>query len=224
MWSSLVRSRPKARGEPPRALRPNVTVEEVRASAASALSPTRQVTVAVISAARGRASGRPRIPRPFSSCSESSCSLLRTASRRSLFPGAARCLRWTACVPSEDRWSAASGLLQPGLEWHRARAYLRGGGLMASRERRDPYIVLGVPRQASGEEIARAYRRAARASHPDSGGAGSTERFQAVSDAYEVLRDPRRRAVCDRSHPFAESRTAEARGSVRYAAPGSQHV
>jgi hypothetical protein len=28
---------------------------------------------------------------------------------------------------------------------------------MTSRERRDPYIVLGVPRQASGEEIARAY-------------------------------------------------------------------
>src|SRR5690349_6046116 len=52
MWSSLVRSRRKARGEPPRALRPNVTVEEVRASAASALSPTRQVTVAVIWAAR----------------------------------------------------------------------------------------------------------------------------------------------------------------------------
>jgi DnaJ-class molecular chaperone len=95
---------------------------------------------------------------------------------------------------------------------------------MTDRERRDPYIVLGVPRQASGEEIAHAYRRAARASHPDGGGVGSAERFHAVSDAYEVLRDPRRRAVYDRSHPLAESRTAEARGSVRYAAPGSQHV
>jgi DnaJ-class molecular chaperone len=95
---------------------------------------------------------------------------------------------------------------------------------MTGRERRDPYIVLGVPRQASGEEIAHAYRRAARASHPDGGGAGSAERFHAVSDAYEVLRDPGRRAVYDRSHPLAESRTAEARGSVRYAAPGSQHV
>jgi curved DNA-binding protein CbpA len=96
---------------------------------------------------------------------------------------------------------------------------------MSSRERRDPYIVLGVARQASGEEIARAYRRAARASHPDSGGAGSAERFQAVSDAYEVLRDARRRAVYDRSHPLARPRTADARArSVRYAAPGSQHV
>ena len=96
---------------------------------------------------------------------------------------------------------------------------------MTNRERRDPYLVLGVPRQASAEEIARAYRRAARTSHPDSGGAGSAERFQAITDAYDELRDPRRRAVYDRSHPLARSRTADARGgSVRYAAPGSQHV
>src|SRR5204862_855650 len=112
--------------------------------------------------------------------------------------------------------------LSLGLGRHRGWAYLgRGGGLMTSRERRDPYIVLGVPRQASGEEIARAYRRAARASHPDSGGAGSAERFRAVRDAYEALRDPRRRAECDRSHPLARSRTADEReASVRYAAPG----
>jgi curved DNA-binding protein CbpA len=96
---------------------------------------------------------------------------------------------------------------------------------MSSRERRDPYIVLGVARQASGDEIARAYRRAARASHPDSAGAGSAERFQAVSDAYDLLRDPGRRATYDRSHPLARARTADAvTGSVRYAAPGSQHL
>lgn len=96
---------------------------------------------------------------------------------------------------------------------------------MSSRERRDPYIVLGVPRQASSEEIARAYRRAARASHPDGGGAGSAERFQAVRDAYEVLRDPRRRAVYDRSYPPARSQSSGVRrASARYAAPGSQHL
>jgi DnaJ-class molecular chaperone len=87
-----------------------------------------------------------------------------------------------------------------------------------------------VARQASGEEIARAYRRAARASHPDSAcpdsaGAGSAERFHAFSDAYELLRDPRRRAAYDRSHPPAPPRTADVRSaSVRYAAPGSQHL
>jgi curved DNA-binding protein CbpA len=96
---------------------------------------------------------------------------------------------------------------------------------MSGRERRDPYVVLGVSRHASREEIARAYRRAARASHPDSGGAGSAAQFQVISDAYEVLRDPRRRAVYDRSHPFARTRLADERaGSVHYAAPGSQHV
>jgi curved DNA-binding protein CbpA len=96
---------------------------------------------------------------------------------------------------------------------------------MSSRQRRDPYIVLGVARHASGEDIARAYRRAARSSHPDSGSAGSAERFQAVSDAYEVLRDPGRRAMYDRSHPPALPRTPGGRGgSVRYAVPGSQHL
>jgi DnaJ-class molecular chaperone len=96
---------------------------------------------------------------------------------------------------------------------------------MSSRERQDPYVVLGVARQASGEEIARAYKRAARTSHPDNAGAGSAERFQKVTDAYDLLRDPRRRAVYDRSRPLAWSRTADARaGSVRYAAPGSQHL
>jgi curved DNA-binding protein CbpA len=95
---------------------------------------------------------------------------------------------------------------------------------MMGGERRDPYIVLGVHRQASGEEIARAYRRAARASHPDSG-TGSAEGFQAVSDAYELLRDPRSRAAYDRSHPLVRPRTVDVRGgSVRYAAPGSQHL
>ena len=88
------------------------------------------------------------------------------------------------------------------------------------QEVKDPYLVLGVSRQASGEEIARAYRRAARASHPDSGGAGSTDRFRAVSDAYDVLRDPPRRAAYDRSHPLPAARG----GSVHYAAPGSQHL
>jgi DnaJ-class molecular chaperone len=96
---------------------------------------------------------------------------------------------------------------------------------MTMREGQDPYLVLGVARQASGEEISRAYRRAARASHPDSGAVGSAQRFHAVSDAYEMLRDPRRRAVYDRSHPLVPSRTAAARGgAVRYAAPGSQHL
>ncbi len=93
---------------------------------------------------------------------------------------------------------------------------------MARREHRDPYVVLGVRRHASPDEIARAYRRAARATHPDGGGSGAgAERFRAVSDAYDLLRDPARRAGYDRRHPLPREQAA---GSVRYAATGSQHV
>jgi curved DNA-binding protein CbpA len=97
---------------------------------------------------------------------------------------------------------------------------------MTSRGHPDPYVVLGVRRRASPEEIARAYRRAALATHPDGGGSGAgSERFRAVSDAYHVLRDPGRRAGYDRLHPPPRQQTDRATGgSVRYAAPGSQHV
>jgi curved DNA-binding protein CbpA len=97
---------------------------------------------------------------------------------------------------------------------------------MQRREQLDPYVVLGVRRQASPDEIARAYRRAARATHPDSPDSGAgAERFQAVSDAYDMLRDPGRRAGYDRLHPLPRQQTARAAGgSVRYAAPGSQHL
>jgi len=67
----------------------------------------------------------------------------------------------------------------------------------------DVYAVLGLGRQASAAEVSRAYRRAARATHPDSRprDPSASERFQAVSAAYEILRDPRRRAAYDRVHP-----------------------
>jgi curved DNA-binding protein CbpA len=93
---------------------------------------------------------------------------------------------------------------------------------MTSRGDLDPYVVLGVRRQASPEEIARAYKRAARLTHPDGGGPGAgSERFRAVSDAYEVLRDPGRRAGYDRQHPLSPP---EAGRTARYAGPGSQHI
>ncbi len=93
---------------------------------------------------------------------------------------------------------------------------------MTSRKDLDPYVVLGVRRQASPNEIARAYRRAARLTHPDGGGSGAgSERFQAVSDAYEVLRDPGRRAGYDRQHPLSQQ---EAGRTAHYAGPGSHHI
>jgi len=96
---------------------------------------------------------------------------------------------------------------------------------MPSREDLDPYVVLGVRRQASPDEIARAFRRAARLTHPDGGGSGAgSERFRLVSDAYEVLRDPGRRAGYDRLHPVPRQQPLYGDLSAGYAAPGSQHI
>jgi len=63
----------------------------------------------------------------------------------------------------------------------------------------DHYAVLGVQRGASADEIRAAYRRAARASHPDlnPGDASADERFKRVQVAWEVLGDPARRAAYD---------------------------
>jgi curved DNA-binding protein len=64
---------------------------------------------------------------------------------------------------------------------------------------RDYYEVLGVPRDASEEDIRRAYRRLARENHPDvNKAAGAEDRFKEVSEAYEVLRDAEKRDRYDR--------------------------
>lgn len=65
-------------------------------------------------------------------------------------------------------------------------------------EGRDHYKTLGLERGATDVEIRRAYRAAAKASHPDHHpGPGFAERFRAAQVAYEVLADPNRRARYD---------------------------
>src|SRR4051794_7917390 len=67
---------------------------------------------------------------------------------------------------------------------------------------RDYYDVLGVPRDASADEIRSAYRRLARENHPDvNKDPNASERFSELSEAYEVLRDQEKRAQYDRLGP-----------------------
>src|SRR4051794_40297445 len=63
----------------------------------------------------------------------------------------------------------------------------------------DYYDELGVARDASEQDIRRAYRKLARENHPDvNKDPGAEDRFKRVSEAYEVLRDPEKRARYDR--------------------------
>jgi curved DNA-binding protein len=65
-------------------------------------------------------------------------------------------------------------------------------------EFRDYYKVMGVSRDASQEDIKRAYRKLARKYHPDvSKDPNAEERFKELGEAYEVLRDPEKRAAYD---------------------------
>ena len=64
---------------------------------------------------------------------------------------------------------------------------------------RDYYEVLGVARDASEDEIKRAYRKMALQNHPDHNpdNPEAEQRFKEAAEAYEVLRDPERRARYD---------------------------
>ncbi|GAC1516983.1 MAG: molecular chaperone DnaJ [Gemmatimonadaceae bacterium] len=64
----------------------------------------------------------------------------------------------------------------------------------------DYYAVLSVDRTATDEEIKKAYRRLAMQYHPDrnNGAKEAEERFKDITEAYDVLRDPQKRAVYDR--------------------------
>jgi curved DNA-binding protein len=65
-------------------------------------------------------------------------------------------------------------------------------------EYKDYYKVLGVSRDASQQDIKRAYRKLARKYHPDVSKEPDAEtRFKEVGEAYEVLRDPEKRAAYD---------------------------
>ena len=71
---------------------------------------------------------------------------------------------------------------------------------MSSRHRKDPYEILGVSRSASVEEIKISYRKLAMKYHPDRnpGDHQAEEQFKEISQAYDILIDPDKRAAYDR--------------------------
>jgi molecular chaperone DnaJ len=64
-------------------------------------------------------------------------------------------------------------------------------------KRKDLYLILGVPRDASTAAIKRAYRRLAKKLHPDAGAHDGAEAFQDLQTAYETLADAESRQRYD---------------------------
>jgi curved DNA-binding protein CbpA len=79
-----------------------------------------------------------------------------------------------------------------------------------SRTTPDPYAVLGIPRDASDQQVQRAYRQLAKRYHPDlHPDAGSSLQMLRVNQAWETLSNPRSRAQYDAESTLARSTSFE---------------
>lgn len=83
------------------------------------------------------------------------------------------------------------------------------------------YEILGVPKNASQDELKKAYRKAAIKSHSDK--AGDPEKFKELAHAYEVHSDPDKRDIYDQYGEYAQARNGwqwHHRGSEDGGSPG----
>jgi molecular chaperone DnaJ len=89
--------------------------------------------------------------------------------------------------------------------------------------KQDYYATLGVARDASAEDLKKAYRKLAMQHHPDRnpGDKQAEAKFKEVNEAYDVLKDDQKRAAYDRSATRHSSRAAAGRGFDFQAAAAS---
>ncbi len=105
---------------------------------------------------------------------------------------------------------------------------------MQARRTLDPYAILGVERDATPLQVARAHRRLAKRHHPDLHADASTvseaaERMRRINEAWQILSNPIRRREFDRDYPAAGTDVAvsgaghwaPSRTPIRPAAPAS---
>src|SRR5687767_10992584 len=100
-------------------------------------------------------------------------------------------------------------------------------GAMPARRTLDPYAVLGIARDATPLQVARAHRRLAKRHHPDlhEGAMEAADRMRNINEAWALLSNPLRRADYDRSHPSsglpAAGHWGASRAPIQPASPSS---
>ena len=94
---------------------------------------------------------------------------------------------------------------------------------MATTTKKDYYELLGVKKSASAEDIRKAFRKLARKYHPDvnPGDKSAEEKFKAISEANDVLSDPKKRKIYDQVGFYSDNiDPATAEAYARAGGPG----
>src|SRR5271157_4153491 len=93
---------------------------------------------------------------------------------------------------------------------------------MAATTQKDYYSTLGVKKSASVEDIRKAFRKLARKYHPDvnPGDKGAEEKFKTLSEANDVLSDPKKRKIYDQLGFYSDN--IDAATAEAYARGGGQ--
>ncbi|MCC5792335.1 MAG: DnaJ domain-containing protein [Legionellaceae bacterium] len=90
---------------------------------------------------------------------------------------------------------------------------------------KDYYHIMGLEQNATQEDVKRAYRKLARKYHPDvSKEAQAEERFKELGEAYEVLKDPEKRAQYDQFGAYWKQQQAQKDSAQRDASTAQSHA